>query len=453
MTEIRSKASDEKPLLEEEGALYEMLEDLEKKEPQIMDESTNNTAGKEIVPSRNNKTPLERYEAGKWAIMTSLAVIGVIVLMATVAAFGTTSLSFTRRFEEKHEEAPEESSWEEAVHVKESSNLADETVAPAAEHTFHAAEDASVSETPLAHVAPEAADISGDTTRPSPLLSLANRRKGGPPIEPAPTTGPDEDLLIEEATQEPNFTFTPAPEENAASTPGEAASAPEFDETAIKELVESASRYAHEVMTNNETHIFGHLETILFHLTNHPRECLAVEFGREADEGKNDEDGNVAREDDIKEWGWPEGVGRDALSPFTEESPEPPSDPEGDSGNDDSDGDEEAVNFGQKLGFLVNFWDYVKQFAVDSLRISGNYWNAVFGGDEEMEEEAVEVAAGEEGKGVDGAAKKKLESREDQEKKSQLKRLVDKVKKVVRSSGDRQGYKRQHRIYKMTDQS
>ena len=53
--------------------------------------SQNDTKAKQLVPLKTTRTPLERYESGRWILFTAFTVLGVIIFllgMAGIASIG-----------------------------------------------------------------------------------------------------------------------------------------------------------------------------------------------------------------------------------------------------------------------------------------------------------------------------------------------------------------------------
>ena len=129
--------------------------------------------------------------------------------------------------------------------------------------------------------------------------------------------------------------------------------------------------------------------------------------------------------------------------------------------------DEEEVDMDRKIGFLANFWDYVKKFAMETLQITTNIWDKLFnGGEEDGEDGEAEKGWKEEDKklgdvgvksssssslkkdgkkkdapAIDSGATPGPEAKSESTKTSQLRRLVDKVKAAVRRASDRHNNK------------
>ena len=221
-----------------------------------------------------------------------------------------------------------------------------------------------------------------------------------------------------------------------------------FSDAAIEALVESASRYAEEVMTSNDTSLAGRLKSIYFQLKRNPKKILSVEFGYDQENVENaDGEGDQESQSGLRN----DDFGADYQAPLPNPSSPPYDEP--DAMEDRANGaepnplffdyDDGVFNMEQKMGFLVNFWSYVRQFALDSLQITTNYWNALFdvrhmAALQDEEQRAFEQQQ-EERSLVDERMRESASETfvEDAEKRSQLKRLVEKVKKVVRAASER----------------
>ena len=269
-----------------------------------------------------------------------------------------------------------------------------------------------------------------------------------------------------------------------------------FDDDAIDALVASAVRYAEEIASNNDPNLDAQLHAIFYQLRSHPRELLEVEFEPFNDE-EHEEEASLQQEGTPKMSGWARGGAvskksnndwetletRNEDDVWSEKSGDNRSDfwessRNGKYENDDVDrvqgkaannnneavedlGDAEAEENVGVNGFVGNFWDFVRRFAMDSLSVTSNFWYSVVGsGEEEAREKQGETEVEKMGEAERGDEGSHLEPNEraseaqgvemskkgrgDGSKKSQLKLLIAKVRKAVRES-DRRGFRARRR--------